>query len=126
MAGNGKMQYDRISNEATAFIGEQREALLKSGGVWTKGMTDLVSVCTAMAQTAAERNGQAFKTLCSCKTFGEFAELQSRIGQQNFDDFMSGATKISELCAKLTTEAIEPINTQFGHTARKATKSMAA
>ena len=62
----------------------------------------------------------------SSKTINEFAEIQNKIAQTSFDDFMSGATKISEIGVKVITESSEPVNAQVTRAIQKATESMAA
>ena len=66
------------------------------------------------------------KKLISSKTINEFSDAQNKIAQTSFDDFMSGATKISEMGVKILTEAIEPINDQVAKSVQKATDAVAA
>lgn len=122
----GKVQFDRLAQDGVKGGKDQVEAVMKSGNVFMKGFEDIVKTCVTLAQTSAEKNAQAVKSMMSCKTVTEFTETQNKWVQQNFDDFMSGATRLSELSVKLTTEALEPINDQVGKTIRKATESMAA
>ena len=66
------------------------------------------------------------KEAMSSKTINEFAEVQNKIAQSNFDDFMAGATKLTEISTKLITESAEPVNAQIGKAIKKASESMAA
>lgn len=78
-----------------------------------------------LAQDAAEKQAQFMQGAMSSKTLNEFTEKQSKIAQTNFDDFMAGATKISELSVKLLTEASEPMSEQMTKGMQKATKAAA-
>ncbi len=122
----GKNKFEKLTRETTSAGKEQMEALVESGTIWVKGTEDIVKTCTAMVQESVERNTQAFKTLLSSKTLNEYTEAQNTLAQQNFDDFMSGFTKLSELGVKLATNAFAPINDQFSKSIKKATDSLAA
>lgn len=123
---NSKAQYEKITNEAASSGKEGVEALLKSTNIWMKGTEDIMKTYMSLAQESAAKNSEAIKTLLGCKNLNELTEAQNKLAQQSFDGFMAGATKLSELTVKLTTEALEPINDQVSKTMRKATDSVAA
>lgn len=126
MMTKNKEQIEKMSNEAAAFGKESMDAWMKSGNVFMKGYEDMMKTCMSLAQKSAEKNGEAFKTLLACKTVSEYAEVQNRLAQQGFDDFMTGATKISELGIKLASEGFAPINDQVTKTMKKAGDAVAA
>ena len=66
-----------------------------------------------LAQNAAEKQAEFAKQAMSSKTMNEFTELQNKMAQTSFDDFMAGATKMSEMTVKTLTEASEPVNEQM-------------
>ncbi|MBU0800739.1 MAG: phasin family protein [Alphaproteobacteria bacterium] len=121
-----KEQMEKLSNEAAAVSKDHVEALMKSGSIFMKGYEDIMKTYMGLAQKTAEKNGEAFKTLLSCKTVNEFAEVQNRLAQQGFDDMMTGATKLSELTVKLASEGFAPINDQMSKSIKKASDAMAA
>ena len=123
---NNKSQQEKLTNEAASNGKEGVEALLKSTNTWMKGTEDLMKTYMSLAQETAARNSEAIKTLLGCKNLNELTEAQNKLAQQSFDGFMTGATKLSELTFKLTTEALEPVNDQVRKTIRKATDSVAA
>ena len=122
----GNNQFDKISQDAAAVGQAQMDALVKSTTIFTKGMEDIMKTCMEICQEAGEKSQTAAKTMMSCKTINEFADIQTKMAQASFDEFMTNATKISEKSVKLCTEAMEPINDQMGKAMRKATESMAA
>ncbi len=122
MMTSNKNHYDKFAAEA-AHVGD---AMMKCGTILTKGMEDIAKAQMSWAQELAEKNGNVFKSMMACKTINEFTEMQNRLAQESFDDFMSGATKISELSVKVATEAFEPLNDQMTKAMKKATESMAA
>ncbi len=121
-----KHQFDRMAQEAGLSQKEQMDALMQSGNIAMKGFEDIFKTCMQMAQTSAEKNAQAMKSIFGCKTLNEFTEAQNRIAQQGFDDFMVTTTRLSELAVKMATDAFEPINDQFSRTIKKASEAVAA
>lgn len=126
MMTKSKEQIEKLSNDAAAYGKESMDAWMKSGNIFMKGYEDLFKTYMNIAQKSAEKNGEAVKTLMACKTVSEYAEVQNRLAQQGFDDFMTGATKISELGIKLATDGFAPINDQLTKTMKKAGESVAA
>jgi phasin family protein len=121
----GKVKFDKIAQEASKASKENMDVLMKSGNIFFKGYEDVMKTWMSWAQSSAEKNSQAVKTLMSCKTLNELTEAHNKLAQQNFDDWMNGTTKISEQCVKLLTEAMEPINDQFGKAMKSAGGPMA-
>lgn len=122
----GKSQFDKLSQDASKSTKEQFEALIKSGNIFMKGFEDMTGAYMSWAQSSAEKNSQAVKALLGCKTINEYAETQNKWVQQNFDDFMAGTTKLSELSVKVATDAFEPLNDHVSKSIKKAADSVAA
>ncbi|GJL85813.1 MAG: hypothetical protein DHS20C02_15880 [Micavibrio sp.] len=126
MMTQGKTQMDKAAQDAAKFNRESTEAFMKFGQVFTKGFEDIMRESAALAQSAAEKQAQFMKEAMSTKTLNEWTEVQTKMAQANFDDFMEGATKISELSVKVMTESTEPFNAQFSEAIKKASGAMAA
>lgn len=118
--------FDKISNETMNFSKDCSEACAKSGQIFMKGFEDIIGAVVSLVQTSAEKNAKFVKEAMSSKTINEFAEVQTKMAQSSFDDFMSGATKISELSVKILSEGSEPVNAHITKAVQKATESMAA
>ncbi len=119
-------QFDAFFKETSDFGANYSEACTKSGTIFMKGMEDIVSTMVSLAQQSAEKQSKYMKDAMSCKTVNDFAETQNKIAQSSFDDFMSGATKLSEISVKVLTEGTEPVSAQMTKAMEKATKAMAA
>lgn len=122
----GKTQYDKLAQDSAKAGQEQFEAVVQSTNVAMKGFEDIYKTCFSLLQSTADKNSKAVKTLLGCKTLNELTETQNKLLQQNFDDFMSGATKISEISVKVCTDCLEPVNQQLTKNIKKATESVAA
>lgn len=121
-----KNQFDQFTKEASSASKEGVDAFVKSGTIFAKGVEEIIRETMSFAQASAEKQMQFAKEAMSTKTINEFSEIQNKIAQTNFDDFMSTATKITELGTKVLTEAIEPINNQVTKSVQKATDAVAA
>jgi len=126
MMTQGKTQFDKLAKDATEMNREHVEACVKSSTIFAKGCEDMMKTMMSIAQSAAERQGKFLKEAMSSKTLNEWTEVQNKIAQSNFDDFMSSATKMTEMSVKVLNEAVEPINEQVTKGIQKASKSMAA
>ena len=119
-------QFEQMTKEAANLNREGIDACVKSGTIFAKGFENLMKETISFTQKAAERQMQLAKDAMTSKTINEFSDAQNKIAQTSFDDFMSGATKISEMGVKILTEAIEPINDQIAKSVQKATDAVAA
>jgi phasin family protein len=121
-----KMPFDKMTSDLNAQTRQQIEAMSKCSATLMKGMEAMMKTTMQMAQESAERNTEAMKSMMACKTVTEFTEAQNKLAQQNFDDMMKSATKMSEMCIKICTEAFEPVNDQLSKSIKKASEAMAA
>lgn len=121
-----KTQFDKISQDASTVARDAAEACSRSSNMFWKGCESLMKTCMAMTQDCVEKQSSFVKKAMSSKTLNEFTEIQNEAAQENFNDIMSSATKVSEMCIKICTESFEPINDQISKTVKKATDAMAA
>lgn len=122
----GNKQIEKITQDATTAAQSQVDALVKSSTIFAKGMEDIIKTCMEIAQAAGEKNQNLAKTMMSCKTLNEFTDVQTKVAQASFDEFMTNATKISEKGVKLCSDCMEPINDQMGKAMKRAKDSIAA
>ncbi len=119
-------QFDKFIKDTTDIGTQYSDACTKSNAILMKGFEDIMGTVMSLAQSSAEKQAAFMKEALSSKTINEFAEVQNKIAQANFDDIMSGATKISEISVKVLTDSAEPVNAHFTKTMQKATESVAA
>ena len=121
-----KNQFEKLSTDGAEQVRQVSDNMMKSSTLFMKGMEQVMKTCMSMAQDSAEKNAEAMKQLMACKTINDFTEAQNKLAQQNFDDMMQNATKLSEICIKVCTEAFDPINDQLSKAIKKASTQMAA
>lgn len=125
MMTNTANKIEEAMQQAQAAQKESWDIMMKSGNQFMKGMEELMKVSMTHAQKTAEKNAQTVKTLMACKTVNEYAEAQAKAAQTNFDEFMSGVTKLSEVSVKVATDCLEPVNDQISKTMSKMTGAAA-
>lgn len=119
-------QFDKILKDTQSFGTQYSDACAKSGEIFMKGMEDMVSTMMSLTKDSAEKQAGFVKQAMSSKTMNEFTEMQGKIAQENFDDFMSGANKMSDIGVKILTQSSEPVSKEVTKAVQKAQKSMAA
>lgn len=120
MMKNQPFQFDQLAQDAANQSREGFEAFAKSGEIFAKGFESIMQTAASLTQDVAEKQATFMQTMMGAKTPNEFAEVQNKIAQENFDQFMTGATKISEMSVKVLSEASEPINEQMTKAMSKA------
>ncbi len=118
-------QFDQFTKNASSIGQAGMEAFIDSSTIFAKGCEDIVRTSVAMAQDSAEKQSAYAKDAMNCKTLGEWAEKQNKIAQANFSDFISSASKISEMSVKLLTESAAPLSKQAEKAMKKATTQSA-
>ena len=122
----GQEKFEKITQDAAEMGRENVEAVIKAGTIFFKGYEDLMRTAVEMTQKSAEKQSKYMQQALSMKNLNELTSLQNKMVQDNFDDFMQGTTKLSEMTAKLLSEASEPVNAQVNKSVEKASKAMAA
>jgi phasin family protein len=122
----GNKQMEKMAQDAAVMGQDQMDAIVKASTIFAKGMEDIMKTCMEIAQETGEKGQAAAKSMMSCKTLNEFTDVQTRMAQASFDEFMTNSTRLSEKAVKLMTEAMEPINDQMGKSIKRASDTMAA
>jgi phasin family protein len=122
----GNKQFEKLAQDSAALGQDQMDAVTKSATIFSKGLEDIIKTCMEIAQEAGEKSATATKSVLACKTLNELTEVQTKLAQASFDEFMSNATKLSEMSVKVATDCLAPINDQVGKTMKKASDTMAA
>lgn len=118
-------KFDQFTTEAASAGREQLEAFLKFQTTFTKGVEDIMRTAASLTQSAAEKQAEYAKQLMGAKTINEFSAAQNKIAQASFDEFMAGATKISEMSVKIMNDSLAPLNDQMAKGMQKASKKAA-
>lgn len=111
---------DKMTQDMSAMGREGMEAFIQSGTIFAKGCENMVRASMEMAQNCSERQSRLIREAMTSKSLNEWTEVQNKLAQATFDDFMTGTTRLSEMGVKMLSEAAEPINNQFTKAMNKA------
>lgn len=117
--------FEKYAQEATSASRESMEAFIKFQTTLTKGVEEIMRAAAGISQTAAEKQAEYTKQVMGAKTLNELSAAQNRIAKSSFDEFMAGATKLSEMSVKVLNDSIAPLNDQMAKGMQKAGKMAA-
>lgn len=112
-------------DEFTAFGKDTVEAWMQAGNTAAKGIEALNAEMLAYAKAQVDDSVAATKAMFGSKTLQEAIETQAGFAKSYFDAYVSQSTKMGEMVAKTTQEAIEPINSRYAVAVEKWAKSAA-
>ena len=118
-------EFEKYAQEAASTGRESMEAFMKFQTTFTKGFEDIMRTAASLTQTAAEKQAEYTKQMMGAKTLNELSAAQNKIAKASFDEFMAGATKLSEMSVKVMNEAVAPLNDQMSKGMQKASKMAA-
>ncbi len=92
-----------------AYGKDTAEAYLKSANVAGKGVETLSNEFYSFSKQALEGHMTAAKALMGSKSLFEAFELQTDFAKSSFDTYVGEMTKLGEIYASATKQAIEPL-----------------
>jgi phasin family protein len=103
------------------------DTMMESTTAVTKGYEEFSRNLGQFMQESMSRAMNASKTMMSAKSIKQIAELQSEFMKEFFDSWMAGTGRLSEISARTTQEAFEPVtkqaNTAFNKVADEAQRA---
>lgn len=109
-------------DDVIAFNQDNFDAMVEFGKATAKGVEELNAEVLAFNKVAIEENVAAAKAVMGAKTVQEAVDLQTEWAKAWFDSYMSQATKVGELTAKVAQEAFAPVNDRFSTAVEKMVK----
>lgn len=111
--------------DLAAFNKDNVDAVVLSSTIAARGSEELSREVAAFARTNFDASVAVGKALLGAKTFQEVVELQSSYAKSSFESFIAEARKIQELSAKITNDAIAPLNARVNAAAEQFSKPLA-
>jgi hypothetical protein len=104
-----------MTNEDMQQFGKNSMAVaLMSFGAWTKGAQAIAVEMVDYSKKSAESSAAAWERLMSAKSPEKALEVQSEYLRSYCKDFVTEATKLSELCVDLAKQAYKPFDAALG------------
>jgi phasin family protein len=107
----------KACEDINAACCDSMSAMMESNAALTKGCEEIGRNFGSFMQDQIARTMSGAKTVMAAKSLKEFADLQSEFMKDCFEQWMAGTGKLSEISARVTKDAIEPV-------AKHATVSM--
>ena len=92
------------------FNKQQLDAFTASTAVLSKGMQELASESTEYSKKAFAASSAVFEKLLGAKTIESAVQIQTEFAKSSYEGFVAQATKMSDLFAKVATEAFKPVS----------------
>jgi phasin family protein len=109
--------------EDLAVLGKDNlDAVVQSNTVIAKGLEQMSREVMTYAQASLESAASVTKALFSAKTLQDVIALNNDFAKTQLDSFLANSTKLSDLGAKVATEALEPISKRVNVTIEKLAK----
>ena len=99
---------EEISNMAR----EQVDAAMRAATVCWQGASEINQNMNGLVQESVSRAVNAGKTIMGARTMREAMELQNDFMKDFFDCWVAGTGKISEIGARVTKQAVDPLAEQ--------------
>lgn len=101
------------------FSKQQVEAATAFASTLSKGMQDIATETADYSKHSMTAGAEAMERLLGAKTVETAVQIQTDYAKTAYEGFVAKATKINEIVAKLTTEAVKPAQTVFAKVVEK-------
>jgi len=91
------------------FNKQQLEAFTASTAALSKGMQEIARESTEYSKKAFSSASAVFEKLLGAKTIESAIQIQTDFAKSSYEGFVAQATKMSDLFAKVATEALKPV-----------------
>lgn len=119
-------QAQDVANQYTAMLTKAQAAAEKSRNRLAAGAEECSKTLASMAQSNMQRTNEAMRSLMTCKSLNEYADLQNQLFKKNFEATTSEYAKLIEQVTKCVSSASEPLNDLASSAMAQAKKSYAA
>jgi len=102
------------------------DAVVAAGQATAKAFEAIGKEFAALNQSVFETGVANTKALMACKTVQEAVELQTEQARTGFDKVVAQGSKLGEITAKATSDAVKPINARVSEAVQTFSKPIAA
>jgi len=97
------------------FSKQQLEAFTVASTTWTKGMQELAAESTDYSKKAFAASSAVFEKLLGARSIEAAIQIQTDYAKQAYEGFVAQATKVSELIAKVASDALKPVTSAYAN-----------
>jgi len=99
----------KACEDASGMARDHMDAAMKAAAVVNKGLEEIARNASSLIQESMTRGIDASKNMMSAKSIPEAMNSHSEFLKDCFDQWISGAGKISEVAARTAQDAMGPI-----------------
>jgi len=97
------------------FSKQQLEALTAASSTWAKGWQEIAAESTDYSKKAFAAGSAVFEKLLGAKSLEAAIQIQSDYAKEAYEGFVAQASKVSELCAKVASDALKPVTVAYAN-----------
>jgi len=97
------------------FSKQQLEAFTVASSTWTKGMQELAAESTDYSKKAFAASSAVFEKLLGARSVEAAIQIQTDYAKQAYEGFVAQASKVSELFAKVASDALKPLTSAYAN-----------
>ena len=97
------------------FSKQQLEAIASASSTWTTGLQELAAESTDYTKKAFAAGTAAMEKLVSAKSLEAAVQIQSDYAKQSYEGFVAQSGKVSELFAKVASDALKPVTMAYAN-----------
>jgi len=103
-----------------SFGKDNADALTKSSAASVKAIEEIAKAQQEVLARSIEKTDAAVKALFAVKSPTEFAELQTRLARQSFEDAVQETRKLAEVTTQAVSAVFEPLSARFRDSTKAA------
>ena len=88
---------------------KQLEAIASASSTWAKGLQDLAAESTEYSKKAFAAGSATFEKLLGARSIEATIQIQTDYAKQAYEGFVAQMSKVSELYAKVASDALKPV-----------------
>ncbi|HTR12560.1 MAG TPA: phasin family protein [Roseiarcus sp.] len=97
------------------FSKQQLEAFTVASTTWTKGMQELAAESTDYSKKAFAASSAVLEKLLGARSIEAAIQIQTDYAKQAYEGFVAQASKVSELLAKVASDALKPVTSAYAN-----------
>lgn len=94
---------------------QQLEAFTAASTTLTKGLQELATETTDYAKKAFAANSAVYEKLLGVRSVEAAIQIQTEYAKQVYEGFVAQASKVSELCVKVASDAFKPVTAAYAN-----------
>ena len=94
---------------------KQLEAIASASSTWAKGLQDLAAESTEYSKKAFAAGTATFEKLLGARSIEATIQIQTDYAKQAYEGFVAQMSKVSELCAKVASDALKPVTATYAN-----------